>query len=147
MKTLVVDPSKCSGCRICELWCSLQQEQVANPAYSRVKILRDHARYLCQPVTCAQCTKPACLDACPKQALQQDRETGGIIVDYDKCIGCRKCLRACPNAAISFHPQTRKALTCDTCGGNPVCAEKCPMGAIQYIDIAYAHRPALEKML
>lgn len=145
MKTLVVDQSKCAGCRICELWCSLQHNQVANPAFATVKIFRDHANYLCLPVTCTQCVNAPCVADCPKQALSQDEKTGGIMVDEEKCIGCRKCLKACPNAAISFHPQTRKAVTCDLCGGQPVCVTLCPMGALQYIDVAYAHRPAIEK--
>ncbi|MFZ5591323.1 MAG: 4Fe-4S binding protein [Bacillota bacterium] len=124
MRTLVVDSSKCSGCRICGLWCSLQHEQAANPALPRVKVSRNHARYQCQPVTSAPCARPACIDACPKQALNQDNQTGGIIVDHEKCIGCRKCLRTCPNAAISF-----------------------PWVSSQYIDVAYAHRPVLDKAL
>lgn len=146
MKTLVVDESKCAGCRICELWCSLRHEQDANPALASIKVVRNHAGYLCLPVTCTQCVNAPCVAVCPNQALSQDNETGGIIVDRDKCIGCRKCLIACPNAAISFHPQTRKAITCDLCGGQPVCAALCPMGALQYIDGAYAHRHALDKL-
>jgi len=146
MKTLVVDQSKCAGCRICELWCSLQHEQVANPALSRIKIVRNHANYFCLPVTCTQCVSPPCVSSCPKQALSQDEQTGGILADMEKCIGCRKCLKACPNAAISFHTQTRKAITCDLCSGQPICVTRCPMGALQYIDSAYAHRPALENI-
>lgn len=145
MKTLVVDRSKCAGCRICELWCSLQREQVANPAFSSIKIVRDHAGYYCLPVTCTQCVNAPCAAGCPKQALSQDQQTGGIAVDTEKCVGCRKCLKDCPNSAISFHPQTRKAITCDLCNGRPVCVTLCPMGALQYIDVAYAHRSVIEK--
>lgn len=136
MKTLVADQNRCAGCRICELWCSLEHAEAANPALSSIKILRDHANYLSRPVICTQCISAPCVESCPRQALSQDLQTGGIIADAEKCNGCRKCLKACPVAAISFHPETRKAITCDLCGGRPVCVERCPLGALQYIDAA-----------
>jgi molybdopterin-containing oxidoreductase family iron-sulfur binding subunit len=52
-----------------------------------------HMSYL--PVSCQHCDNPPCVEACPTRASYK-REDGIVLVDYDKCIGCRLCMVACP---------------------------------------------------
>jgi Fe-S-cluster-containing hydrogenase component 2 len=119
--------SKCSGCRKCEIACSLKHENKIWPETSRVRV------FMLVPGTefphlCTQCEDYPCIEACPSKALSANSETGAVKVDNDKCIGCGKCIDACPGKIPHIHPQTKKILICDLCGGEPQCAKTCHEG-------------------
>lgn len=133
-KVLFVDERKCIGCRICEQWCSLTHFGVINPAKSCIRIIRDHMNQVDYPYYCHQCEDSPCISACPPKvgALNRDEKTGAIQVDQDKCIGCLRCLKACPHGAIRMYPNEKYVLICDLCGGVPQCVKHCPEKAVQY---------------
>jgi indolepyruvate ferredoxin oxidoreductase alpha subunit len=68
---------------------------------------------------------------CPKDALHQSKE-GVVKVDEEKCDGCGWCIEPCEYGAITLHPESRKAMLCDTCEGAPECVQWCPEGALSY---------------
>ncbi|MEW8958362.1 MAG: 4Fe-4S dicluster domain-containing protein [Moorella sp. (in: firmicutes)] len=140
MNVLVTYPERCVGCRICEQWCSWKHEGQVNPTKSRVRVHRVHSKYLNIPVTCMQCTKSPCIAACREGALRKDAVTGAVIVDEEKCIGCRRCVRACPYGAVAIDKDKRVVLICDLCGGEPQCVAHCREGAIEYVSLAVADR-------
>jgi carbon-monoxide dehydrogenase iron sulfur subunit len=96
IKVLDFEPSKCVGCKICEQWCSVSHYKVVNPAKSRIKITRHHHSQVDYATICHQCVDAPCIAACKFDALTRDPETNAIIVDNEKCIGCRACIRKCP---------------------------------------------------
>ena len=129
---IVVDETKCTGCRICELACSSRKHGAFGPVRSRVRILKLERFLVDIPLTCKQCPEPPCVDSCPVEALTGD-EHGVIRVSADSCTGCKSCLDACPFEAISLDPVLEKASVCDLCDGEPECAKWCPTGALQYV--------------
>ena len=128
---IVTTPDKCIGCGTCELACSLSHEGEFKPSAARVNVFRfEHGTNV--PMLCFQCEDAACLAVCKTHALVRDEETGVVKVLEDKCIGCKMCVMACPFGNITFGRGARSARKCDQCGGEPLCAEFCPVAAIEY---------------
>ncbi len=125
------DPDRCIGCNICEYACSLEKEKTFNPVKSRIRAIRlDPLSNVA--FTCRTCRNAPCVAACPKDALTQSKETGVVTVDEEKCDGCGWCIAPCEFGAITLHPESRKAMLCDTCEGSPECVQWCPEGALSY---------------
>jgi Fe-S-cluster-containing hydrogenase component 2 len=133
MKVIVFDPSKCTGCRLCEIACSVKHEGISNPLFSRVKILKRYEEFFA-PARCRQCEEPICLVACPLNAISRDKTLSIVKVDYDKCWGCRLCVELCPYGGIYIHPVKRKAAACDLCDGDPECVKVCSGEALSYVE-------------
>jgi anaerobic carbon-monoxide dehydrogenase iron sulfur subunit len=131
-KVLVIDYHKCTGCRLCELVCSVVNEGVSNPARSRIRVMKWEAEGLYVPMSCQQCMDAPCVNACPVKALKRDDTLNRIVVDYDLCIGCRMCVSVCPFGAMNFDVIDRKVFKCELCGGDPQCARFCEVKAIEY---------------
>lgn len=75
---------------------------------------------------------------CPPKAkaLSLNEKTGAVEVDVEKCLGikCSLCVKACPHElAISFHPQTKKAVICNLCQGEPECVKVCAPGCLTFL--------------
>ena len=121
------DLSKCSGCRKCEIACSLIHENKIWPEASRVRVFMivPGAEF---PHLCAQCEDYPCVKSCPFKALSVNRKTSAVAVDNLKCTGCGKCIEACPGKVPHIHPLTKKILICDLCNGDPQCVKVCQEG-------------------
>lgn len=132
-KLLVFNVSKCTGCKTCEMACSLAQTGVCNPASSRRRTIHFDEDILDVPMQCQQCDDPACMNICPTGAIFLEAETGAKVINHTKCIGCRMCMIACPFGAVSVDPIAKKVVKCDLCAGDPACAKFCPTGAIEYV--------------
>ncbi|MDD5222990.1 MAG: 4Fe-4S dicluster domain-containing protein [bacterium] len=147
---LLVDARKCQGCMTCMLACSLVHEGRESLSLSRIQVLQDSYARFPDDITlgqCRQCVDPACVKACPTQALHADREHGNVrLVEVAKCIGCKSCVTACPYkpSRALWNFETRHAQTCDLCADTPfwkkagglegtqACARVCPVGAIRF---------------
>ena len=131
-KILMVDVSACNGCRICEVVCSLEKEGVSSPTKSRIRILRVDEAGVDVPGVCQHCESPPCADICPMDAITRDPKTEGVILNQERCIGCRACTFVCPYGAISLDVDKQVMIKCDLCNGEPQCAKYCPKEAIVY---------------
>ena len=133
-KVLLIDHQKCTGCRLCELVCSVTHDGVSNPALSRIKVMKWEAEGLYIPMSCQQCEDAPCMNVCPVKAISRDEDFGFVMVDYDVCIGCRSCVIICPFGAMNYNPKEKKVFKCDLCGGEPQCVRFCDMKAVDYVD-------------
>ncbi len=106
---ILADPSKCIGCRICEIACStahlkgqrpLTTGNLQDPVQPRLTLVRTGEGSV--PVQCRQCEDAPCATVCPVFAITQ---TDGIIsINERLCIGCKTCILACPFGALKLVP-------------------------------------------
>jgi protein NrfC len=147
---LLVDTMKCSGCSSCMLACSLVHSGETNLSLSRIQIVKDPFAAFPNGVTqeqCRQCPFPSCVDACPTGAMHVDTANGNVrTVDESKCIGCERCVNACPfsPARVQWNSEEKHAQKCDLCkntpfwneeggvGGKQACIDVCPLHAIAF---------------
>ncbi len=132
---LVVNYDRCTGCRICEIACSMRLGGAANPQKSMVRIvkLEGEADVTSIPVKCVQCEKPPCEAICPTSAISSSPATGARLIAREKCIGCSACVYVCPFGAAVVDRSMGAAVICDLCDGDPLCVRMCPFGALEYI--------------
>ena len=103
---LAIDLSRCTGCNTCVMACKMQNNVPMSLAWNRVVVEAVGTypnltrSYL--PIACQHCENPACLRVCPTGATYKD-DKGRVEIDYDKCIGCRMCMAACPYNARVFN--------------------------------------------
>ena len=149
-KILFVDDEKCTGCRLCEMYCSLTKSKTCNPARSRIRVIKREEQAISVPVLCQHCHDAPCMMVCPVNAITRDESTLMVALDNDVCIGCHTCLVACPFGALSIDPVEGSVIKCDQCGGDPICAKVCSTGAIEYMEAdrfgLMRRRQGLEKL-
>lgn len=156
---MVIDLARCDGCGKCTEACTAMHMVPFGQEWIKVYRMKDNAAAGAYwfPRPCMQCDNPPCVAVCPVDATFK-REDGIVLIDQDRCIGCRYCMAACPYSARSFNwaepPHTAAELArsysmelniphrkgvvekCVFCPGLlregqlPACAAGCPMGAI-----------------
>jgi len=121
------DMSKCIGCFTCMFICAGVNHKDHSIKKSCIKI-RTYGGLSGKfvEVVCHGCTEPACAEACPTGALTP-RKGGGVNLSEGKCIGCRRCQKACMVNAADFDEDTNLPIICHHCG---MCARYCPHGCL-----------------
>ena len=128
---IAADHARCTGCGTCEAECALVREKTFDTWRSRIHV-HHFEPSLAVAALCASCNDAPCVASCPKEAgaLSRDPLTGAILLNEDRCIGCRACLEACAKdraSVIRMSRDGRKAMgICDLCGGDPACVKACP---------------------
>ncbi len=131
--SLFIDREACWGCKTCEVAC--KQENNAADGINLISVLEDGPKVVDGRLdfsfhvrVCRHCNEPPCIDACPDEAIIK-RDDGIVVMDYEKCNGCRSCIEACPYDAIAFDPDRNIAQKCNLChhrvdnGLIPACAD------------------------
>ena len=137
-----IDLTKCIGCHACYVACKAENRTPLRTDW-RTVIMRERGTFP-TPVrefislSCNHCDEPACLKACPAAAITK-RADGVVLIDRDKCIGCRYCMFACPYGAPRIDTDSNKVSKCTLCvhrldaGLQPACAATCLTGAITFV--------------
>ena len=102
---MVIDLRRCVGCQACTIACIAENKLPPGVVYRPV-LQEDVGTYpnvsrRFTPRPCMQCDKPPCVPVCPVGATYK-RPDGIVAIDYDRCIGCRYCIAACPYGARTF---------------------------------------------
>jgi len=117
----------CSGCMVCEIVCSMKHWNIINPKKSGIRIekksVTEDIPHICSHGK--ECNLE-CVDACKFDAMKVN--DGVVYVDYENCVGCGACERACPLNAVWIFD--KKAYKCDLCGGEPQCVKFCSQNAL-----------------
>lgn len=142
---ITIDLQRCIGCHTCAVACRYENNLSENTWWNRVATDGGHfvdtprgeypnlsvKQY---PIACQHCENPACVKVCPVGATYKDSETGVVRQDYDKCIGCRMCMAACPYTGVrSFNWEEPKSVFDHAMGDKDVpehqkhTVEKCTM--------------------
>jgi Fe-S-cluster-containing dehydrogenase component len=151
---MLVDTTKCVGCRGCEAACAEANELPAPPgdeclaarrttsedAFTVVnRAEKSPGEYRYAKQQCMHCVNPACASACPVRAMTK-LPSGPVVYDAERCMGCRYCMLACPFDVPKYEyrsaaPRVRKCSFCaarQAKGLRPACAEACPSGALTF---------------
>lgn len=123
MARIKIDYTKCSGCRLCELACSLQHvENTFNPKRARIRIFVEGNLYF--PVIAGPYTEAAC----------NSKHT--VVIEGKELDACIFCRASCPARPIFKEPDTEIPLKCDFCGEppDPQCVAVCLNGALCLVD-------------
>jgi len=159
---MVIDLRRCDGCKKCTDACQVEHRLPANFEWIKVFQVADkQGRKYFMPRPCFQCESAPCLRVCPVAATFRAKD-GVVLVDQDRCIGCRMCMAACPYGARYFNyvdppaapdakgpptpefpvPQQKGTVgKCMFCvhrtveGALPACVEACGMGALYIGDL------------
>ncbi len=131
---LVIDLNVCVGCHACVTSCKewntsgsagpLVDENAygAGPTgtfFNRVQTFEvgsfPNTQTVHFPKSCLHCEEPPCVPVCPTGASYKRKEDGIVLVDYDKCIGCKYCAWACPYGAREIDEQRQVMTKCTLC--------------------------------
>jgi Fe-S-cluster-containing dehydrogenase component len=140
----VFDPSSCFGCSGCVAACVNANKTKGNQHWRKVFKLppdngKNNTAYL--SMSCNHCEKPACVKACPTEAMKKRREDGIVMHDCKKCLGCRYCQMACPYGAIVWMEDKKSVDKCNMCyqkidrGEEPTCVTTCFSGALKLLTV------------
>jgi formate dehydrogenase iron-sulfur subunit len=155
-RAILVDASKCIGCRGCQVACKQWHDLPAEATTFRgtyenpgdlsattwrmvrfVEAPANGARWSFLSKACQHCTDASCLAVCPTGALFR-RPWGAVDLDQGACNGCRYCVAACPFGVITANEATGRVDKCVLCpdrveaGLAPACVATCPTGALVF---------------
>jgi len=160
---MVIDLSRCKNLRKCQASCNHVHNVHPGQNWIKVHSMQDgeHDAPYWQPTTCMHCDEPPCVKVCPVDATFK-RQDGIVLIDNNRCIGCRFCMAACPYSTRVFNweapppedvphkvysaetslPQRRGTVgKCDFCpdmtrmGMLPHCVNACPNGVFFFGDM------------
>jgi Fe-S-cluster-containing dehydrogenase component len=152
---VLVDTTRCIGCRSCEVACSVANGNfVPDPkSDNALEKIRDTSDKQWTVVNrfdtrkgevfvkrqCMHCWQPACVAACLVNAMYKTKE-GPVTWDGDKCMGCRFCMVSCPFdiPKAEYHSWNPRIMKCNMCyerlrqGKKPACVEACPTDTLMF---------------
>ena len=128
----VIDKKSCIACHACAVACKVENNLPDGNWWNR--ILTEGGDNMDAPegtypnlslgniaVACQHCKNPACVKVCPVGATYKDPETGVVRQDYDKCIGCRMCMAACPYTGVRSFNWTSRSMPSGRPWATPTC--------------------------
>ena len=150
MKRIYCRIEKCLSCRSCEIACAVAHSEskrlpdavgeVPLPKHRiHVESIDEEGsphRIRAIAVQCRHCEDPLCAQACISGGITRNTETGQVVSNPGRCVGCWSCIMVCPFGVIVRYEDCRQAVKCDHCPDRdcPACVEACPTHALLYCE-------------
>jgi Fe-S-cluster-containing dehydrogenase component len=131
-KNVYLIMNRCLGCEECVEACK-REKSIALcyvDSYMGVPV----------PFRCAHCETALCETVCPTEAITREEDV--VLIDSEKCIGCRMCEYICPWGIPVYQEDSGKVVKCDMCVDRqrvekiPACVEACPTNTIVFGDVS-----------
>lgn len=148
---MVIDLDRCIGCWTCAVACKEENNEPMGVWWNRILTIGGdemdapegeypNLRLSYLPVNCFHCDNPPCVQVCPVGATYK-REDGIVMMNYDKCIGCRYCMVACPYNLRLFNWESPQQIPANEKGFHVGASQKPPRstGVVEKCDFCY-HR-------
>jgi len=154
MKAFVFDAGKCNGCYSCQIACKDEHSDNDWTPYAKPQPEIGHfwiklnetvrgtvpkVKVSYKVVMCLHCDNAPCMTVCPVKGAIYKRHDGLVVINPQKCDGCKKCIEACPENAIYFNDEYNIAQKCTGCAHlldrgwkEPRCTDICPTQAIMF---------------
>jgi len=155
-KVFLVDTGICNGCYSCHIGCKDEHvtndwSPIAKPQpeigqfwlkmHEKIRGTVPKVKVAYRPGLCMHCDNPTCAAACRYGAIYK-RDDGLVIIDPEKCTGCRNCVDACPyEDVIYFNEDLNIAQKCTGCAHlidagwkETRCSDNCPTLAIRIVE-------------
>jgi anaerobic dimethyl sulfoxide reductase subunit B (iron-sulfur subunit) len=147
-----IDTSSCTGCKACQIACKDKNNVSVGILWRRVvevnggKWFQRGDAWLTNVFAyfvssaCMHCEEPICVEVCPTAALFQ-RDDGIVLIEEERCIGCRYCEMACPYKAPQFDSDLKVMTKCNFCYDlleqnlPPACVAACQMRVLHFGNI------------
>lgn len=145
-KAFYYNQGRCIGCRACQTSCMVFNKLDVGMTWRDVHDYETQVNGkpvdLHLSVACNHCKEPACVKACPVGAYTKRAKDGLVVQNHEKCIGCGKCVEACPYKAPRMNSATKKVEKCNGCaplvdqGKVPECVRGCPAQVMKWGDLS-----------
>ncbi|MFA5874315.1 MAG: DMSO/selenate family reductase complex B subunit [Anaerolineales bacterium] len=145
-----VNIASCTGCKACQIACKDKNDLPIGVRWRRVfqyeggewleqdgEMIPSNVYAYAVSSACMHCENAICMEVCPAAAISK-REDGIVLIDQNRCIGCRYCSWACPYGAPQFNEDMGVMTKCNMCydlvdkGEKPACVEACPYRAMDF---------------
>ena len=141
---MLINTKKCIGCYACRVACQRQNNLLPTEDFIRYEEHEvgtyPNVRVETVPLQCMHCEDAPCAAVCPTHATYIT-DSGVVLVDEEKCIGCKYCMMACPYGVRSWSPSEHVVEKCTLCGQltsvgeEPKCVAACCASARFYGDL------------
>ncbi len=147
-KMITVNEQRCLGCKSCVLECAMAHteaktliEALTSETPPQPRLHVEPLDQFAMPLQCRHCEDAPCMMVCPTEAIHRFSDLGPVLLDQERCIGCKFCLMVCPFGVIDVSRDGKAMIKCDQCierteaGEDPACVAACPTGAIKFVEL------------
>ena len=136
----ILDLNKCIGCNACVTGCKIVNNQSTSKSWRSITSFNNNKlpgiQFFNNSMACNHCDNAPCMKYCPANAFYRNKDSGAVIINQDKCIGCAYCTWNCPYDAPFVDTNNGVAEKCHFCSDrinsdiNPACVNACVTGAL-----------------